>query len=137
MIPETQSRAWNAIRASGALGRVQMDVYTLICERPGITRNKIDATLAPGKANPPHSRRLAELEAMGLIFRRGELHGQAMCWPTQATEIVKPLPKLSPKKGVEKIAEILARIGAGQTVFADPRVDEIRKIVRQVEGRAA
>lgn len=68
-IPATQLEAYERLKASGALGRAQFAVYEYIAFHPGCTRNELDRALGEGRPNANFSRRLAELERMGLLCR--------------------------------------------------------------------
>lgn len=63
----TQEAAWNRIRPT--LAKSQAAVVGLLIERPSLTRNEIDRELGHGMVNAVFSRRLAELERMGVLSR--------------------------------------------------------------------
>lgn len=66
---QTSLDAYNEIRESGLLSRARWEVYDALFHQGPLTRNELDGLLAPGRANPPYSRRLTELEAQGVAFR--------------------------------------------------------------------
>lgn len=134
MIPPTQRDAYQAIIDSGSLNRMQVAVYRLLCESPGKTRDEIDHALAPGRPNAGYSRRLVELERMGVIQRVGvrvcTVTGRKkQAWfATKATE-AKALPRRVPaKRALNEIASILSDPGG---LIRDPRIDQIRRVLRE------
>lgn len=136
MIPATQSAAYAAIRASGALGRYQWETYDFITRHPGTTRNEIDHALAPGLPNPPFSRRLSELERAGVIHRLGTKDGKDRWYATTATTVDRAAMK-APKKSneaavIEKIREILQ--DRSSALFPDPRVTRIKLLLEETEA---
>ena len=69
---ENSRLAFEAIVTHGLLRRAHMAIYRFIYEHGPITRNKLDAALCPGKANPWPSRRLVEMERMKVLAVVGQ-----------------------------------------------------------------
>jgi hypothetical protein len=69
---ENSRLAFEAIVSHGLLRRAHMAIYRFIYEYGPITRNKLDAALCPGKANPWPSRRLVEMERMKVLAVVGQ-----------------------------------------------------------------
>jgi hypothetical protein len=69
---ENSRLAFEAIVAHGLLGRAHLAIYRFIYANGPITRNKLDAALCPGKANPWPSRRLVEMERMKVLAVVGQ-----------------------------------------------------------------
>lgn len=136
-IPATQLAAWDAIRASGDLGRYQWETYDYITRHPGVTRNAIDHALAPGQPNPPFSRRLVELERAGVIHRLGTKDGKDQWYATRA-EVVNRAA-MRPAKRSKGEGEVLKQIreiieDRSSALFPDPRVVRIRMLLDQAEA---
>lgn len=73
MALDTSREAYEQLLRSGTLNKVQRRVLDVLRSRPsGLTRNELDTIGDPGRPNAPLSRRLAELERMGLIVRVGQ-----------------------------------------------------------------
>jgi len=59
--------AFAELKASGLLSKRRLEVYEYLATHPGgTTRNELDAALGGGRPNPAHSRRLAELQRLGI-----------------------------------------------------------------------
>jgi hypothetical protein len=68
----TSLAAYNALQASGALSSIRWAVYDCLFRNGPMTRNELDVALkGPATVNPSYSRRLTELEAMGVAARFG------------------------------------------------------------------
>ena len=131
IVPATQLAAWEAIRDSGDLGRYQWETYDFIARNPGTTRNEIDHALAPGRPNPPYSRRLSELERAGVIHRLGTRDGRDRWYATQARTVNRGAIKAPAAK---RDRELLERIRAiledrSSALFPDPRVTRIKILI--------
>ena len=69
---ENSLAAFRALLADGSISDAKVTVAHALWQRPGgLTRNELDRLLSPGTINSRFSRRLTELERMGLIARRG------------------------------------------------------------------
>lgn len=75
---QTGIDAYEKIKRDGSLTRAQLEVYKCLHEAvpDGMTRNEIDARLSPGKPNAMYSRRLSEMERMGVVRR---MAGSRIC----------------------------------------------------------
>lgn len=71
MMRATSSEAYRIILESGLLSASRMAVYSHLYHEGALTRNEIDRNLAEGRPNPTYSRRLAEMERMGVLARVG------------------------------------------------------------------
>ena len=97
-VRRTQMDAYEALKETGALSRLQWETYHGLYRLGPLTRNELDTTLAPGKANPPFSRRLAELERFGVIHRALERPcrvTQRVCdaWDITDRKVLLPDPR--------------------------------------------
>jgi len=61
--------AYEEIRDSGLLSKRRWETYQALALYGPLTRNEVDAQLAPGQPNASFSRRLCELERLGVISR--------------------------------------------------------------------
>jgi hypothetical protein len=69
---DNSRRAYETIVENGLLSRAYLAIYTHVFNHGPVTRNKLDAALCPGKANPWPSRRLVEMERMGVLAVVGQ-----------------------------------------------------------------
>lgn len=141
IVPYTQLAAYEAIKSSGALGRMQWVVYDYLCTHMlGATRDEIDRDLAPGLPNPGYSRRLVELEGKGVAIRMGTklcevTHREKDRWyATSATSAVTPPPRnvRGYAHAVREIARVLKQDRGQLPLLTDPRISEIERIVQAV-----
>ena len=63
--------AYESIKRNGSLSAARFAAYEAIFQHGPVTRNELDRIIAPGAANPSYSRRLVELERLGVIERVG------------------------------------------------------------------
>lgn len=68
-IRATTLEAYRRMEDEGRLSKARWKVWKFLYHQPGCTRNEIDAGLANGRPNPAFSRRLSELERMGVVER--------------------------------------------------------------------
>lgn len=76
MTRKASAQAYAAIVASGWISRSRKAVYGWLYEHGPADRNAIDRALGQGQPNPTYSRRLVEMESMGIIARVGQTKGQ-------------------------------------------------------------
>lgn len=142
-IPATQQAAFDAIIASGRLGRAQQEVFTLLAARPlGLTRNELDRELGHGRPNASHSRRLAEMERRGVLSRgpaRTCLVTGHRCetwivtWQMPSAE--KSVQKPKPTRALQQLSELLHSPRA--RVFPDATLEAAISIVDGLVGQSA
>ena len=107
---ENSRRTYQAIVANGLLSRGYITIYSHIYQHGATTRNKLDAALCPGKANPWPSRRLVEMERMGVLTVVGQdTAGEHQCDLWDITERMpvklekKPSFRESMRAGLKEI----------------------------------
>lgn len=135
MTRQTSIAAYRKLVESGRLARSQRAVYRALYEAGPMTRNELDARLAPGRPNPPHSRRLVELERMGLV-RRVDVRpctvtgDSADAWDVTALEEPRKVPRRVPELPLlrSKLATIRSLLERGD-VFPDGTLAAIRRVV--------
>lgn len=69
---DNSRRAYETIVENGLLRRAYLIIYVHVFNHGPTTRNKLDASICPGKANPWPSRRLVEMERMGVLAVVGQ-----------------------------------------------------------------
>ena len=109
---QTGLAAYNYLRDNDVLSRLRWVVYDCLFHHGPMTRNELDAHLRGSSAiNPSYSRRLVELERMGMAKRthvRACGYTGHLCDAWEVTNRIEPLvPKKSTTKG-EKIAACYA-----------------------------
>ena len=103
---ENSRLAFEAIVAHGLLRRAHLAIYRFIYEHGPITRNKLDAALCPGKANPWPSRRLVEMERLKVLA----VVGQDETGPHRMDvwDVTERMPEDQPKR--EPLRETLRKL---------------------------
>lgn len=142
---ENSLAAFRALIADGSISEARLTVAHALWLHPdGMTANELDRHLAPGVINARFSRRLIELERMGLVARRPARECRVsgnrcdvwvyaphapvdrpavprMPTPDEAVWLASALRRPWPQDGME--ATLLAWLAAGA-----PRCAEARKI---------
>ena len=68
----TSLESYQTIMTTGLLARQKMEVYQAVAELGPITGSELDAALKrDDEMDPPYSRRLSELERLGVVQRAG------------------------------------------------------------------
>jgi hypothetical protein len=135
MTRETSAEAYAYLVSSGALARAQAAVYSALYLHGPLTRNELDRRLAgPGQPNPTFSRRLADMERMGVIRRVGvrpcAITGRnADAWDVTSQVVPAKLEKSKPLRVLFEQALQAIATGAG-----DPT--QIAAQALQAAGRA-
>jgi len=139
---DNSRRAYETIVENGLLGRGYLRVYTHIFNNGSTTRNKLDAALCPGKANPWPSRRLVEMERMGVLA----VVGQDESGPHRMDiwDVTCNLPVQLPKR-VSLKAQVRRELGAlegvlkellGERVLSDLRYGRLDEAVQRLRDLA-
>jgi hypothetical protein len=106
---QTSREAFERLRDSGALSSLRWAVYEALFHRGPMTRNELDAQLRSENAiNASYSRRLTELERMGLIKRvsiRACRFTGRNCETWDVTDCPVPLPIDKPASKLELARE--------------------------------
>ena len=130
---ENSRRTYHAIMANGLLSRGYFKIYNHIYEHGATTRNKLDGDPCPGKANPWPSRRLVEMERMGVLAVVGQDNtGEHQCDLWDITDRLpaklekKPSFKEAMRAGLGEIVTLLDALEAAE----DYRPDIFRNLVR-------
>ena len=135
---ENSRLTFEAIVAHGLLRRAHLAIYRFIYEHGPITRNKLDAALCPGKANPWPSRRLVEMERMKVLA----VVGQDETGPHRMDvwDVTERMPEDQPKR--ETLRETIRKIVLGleevvdsmdpMWVARDPRGRRLKSLVESM-----
>lgn len=139
---ENSRLAYLSIVNGGLLGRAYLAIYRYIYEHGPTTRNRLDSALCPGKSNPWPSRRLVEMERMGVLAVVGQDKTDgtpADLWDVTDRLPVKPPKRLSLRDRVRRaLKEIECELAApGPAIFEDPRIPKIRRLVELAEKEVA
>jgi hypothetical protein len=127
--------AYDRLLESGRIRGIRRDVLVYLHRHGPATRNELDAALAPGRPNPPHSRRIAELAAMDAIHVVGERDG-ADLWDVTEAESMAPAPKKRSSRELVKayleLRDLLT--GPRATVLPDATIEQARSIIAAQES---
>jgi len=108
----TSLEAYRRLRDSGTLSRLRWIVYDQLWHHGPLTRNELDAALrGPSTINASYSRRLTELEDMGLAARVGVrqcLFSGRNCEVWDVTDLDTPLPIEKPKAARDEVLFAIA-----------------------------
>ena len=145
MIRNENSRAaYAAIMASGKISASRKAVYRYLHEHGPATRNQIDRALGNGEPNPAYSRRLTELEAMGLIARVGTTGRTGRIgsdlWDVTECSEPKPIQKRRTRRqALESAFRIIKRLvhGSAADVFMPATIESIRKVVEATDAEVS
>lgn len=140
MSRQASAAAYAYLIESGRLSRARAEVYAHVYNRGPQTRNELDAALAPGQPNPTSSRRLADLERMGLMYRVRvrpcKITGRNSDeW--DVTDRVQPLEvpeKLTAREALKKVREIVSAPSA--RTFSDNTLDRIERVLDEATEAA-
>lgn len=140
---DNSRRAYETIVENGLLGRGYLLVYTHIFNHGPTTRNKLDAALCPGKANPWPSRRLVEMERMGVLAVVGQDESgphRMDIWDVTCNLPVDLPKRVSLKVKVKREVVVLEGVlkeFLGEKVFADPRYYRLDEVVQRLRELVA
>jgi hypothetical protein len=138
----TSAEALVAIIASDRISESKRAVYKYLFDRGPCTRNELDQALGEGSPNPTYSRRLTELEAMGLVARVGERRCMVTDFKADLWDVTDTLPsdrapaRRAPlKRRVETLlAAVKAEVqGPRAQVFPENVLTRVRELVDQFE----
>lgn len=107
----TTLAAYDAIRRNGLLSRSRFAVYECLLEHGPLTRNELDHRLSHGSVNPTYSRRLVELERLGVVQRVGTFRCSITGFECDAWDVTDSLPQASRptrRPSLRRIVEDLA-----------------------------
>jgi hypothetical protein len=121
MTRRTSVEAFLAIIASDRISESKKAVYKYLYEHGSATRNEIDQALGEGTPNPTYSRRLVELEAMGVVARVGERRCMVTDFKSDLWDVTDHLPGEPPvrKSPLKKRVDVL--LGALRAEVTSPR----------------
>ncbi len=130
----TRQHSLDAYRGLISSGKV-IGIRAVIClwlhEHGASTRNEIDAALGGGRPNPPHSRRLSEMRALGILHVVGERDGSDLWDVTEKVPSEPTLPKsvrrASPARVLAEISELLRSPKA--KVLPDATIDQALSVI--------
>lgn len=137
----TSAEAYAAIMANGRISECRKKVYRYLFESGPKTRNEIDQALGDGRPNPPYSRRLVEMESMGMLARVGtrKSPGGLAC---DLWDVTDQLPSSDPPKrsvqkttkarAFEKLSKLLT--GPRALVFPDATLRAAQAIIEGAQG---
>ena len=129
---ETSLEAYEAIKSSGRLGKLQLIVYTTIAQQGPLTIAEVHAALGEGYYYNSINPRVTELHQMGLIHesetRKCTVRGsEAIAWAI--TDRTAPLPltkKLPAKEECKRIKKLVNKL-IEENPHLSSRVKELRK----------
>lgn len=111
----TSVAAYQAIESSGMLSRAKWEVYKKLYESGPMTRNELDTALAPvGKVNPTFSRRLVELERLGVAQRVGTRKCSKTGFDCDAWDVTDRIPatgKVPSRVTYKSVVQALLKLG--------------------------
>jgi hypothetical protein len=112
----TSLGAYTLIKESGVLSRSRWDVYDCLFKHGPMTRNELDATLSRGGVNPTYSRRLVELERLGIAHRDGTKTCRITGFTCDAWDVSgeQPRAQIARTPSVRKIVRDLASMDPNQ-----------------------
>lgn len=95
MIRQTSVETYNAIKADGLLGRLQMDVYAAIFEHGPVTQNELHQYWFPGRQPRDIQPRVSELVKFGVVKEVGKrpckiTRRECLIWDVTDSLPVKP-----------------------------------------------
>lgn len=135
--------AYAAIMANGKISASRKAVYRYLFEHGAATRNQIDSALGNGQPNPGFSRRLTELEAMGVITRVGTT-GRAGRIGSDLWDVTANLPqpiqkRRSRRQALESAFSTIRRLvgSAAADVFVPATIETIRKVVAETDAEVS
>lgn len=136
MIRRTSAEAYRIIQESGLLSTSRWAVYSHLFRQGPLTRNEIDRNLAQGRPNPTYSRRLAEMERIGVLARVGERVCSVTGFRAEMWDVTDGLPqKLERRRGPSRavvqrlVAELCGEI-PDPVAFVDRWRDAVAGAVR-------
>lgn len=100
---DTSKEAYQQICANGLLQQRQLETYEILYRFGPLTRNEIDERgceeygVKGVRANPPWSRRLADMERMGVIRRVGQRSDPTTNFLADLWDVTSALPVPIPK----------------------------------------
>lgn len=144
--------AYTKIKQGGLLKKRQWEAYNAIYWYGPLTRNELDdicitkmSLKAPDTRNPPWSRRLAELERMGVIKRIGSRACNKTNFNSDEWEVTDQLPEKVPPKPRKPRANVL-RAALDELGIAEARLEHyynkpfgesVQKLVAWLSAMAA
>lgn len=146
MTRSTSVEALLAIIASDRISESKRAVYKYLYDHGPCTRNELDQALGEGHPNPTFSRRLTELEAMGVAVRVGVRRCLVTDCKADLWDVTNKLPsdrapaKRAPLK--TRLTTLLAAVKAEvhsprAQVFPDNALTRVRELVDQFEKEEA
>lgn len=135
----TSEQAYAAIVASGWISDCRKKVYAYLYREGPRSRNEIDRALSNGEPNPPYSRRLVEMERMGILARVGtrKSEGSPAC---DLWDVTDALPSKPQKRSVRRapLASVVAKLSSllnhpRANVFPDATLEAARAILDGAE----
>jgi hypothetical protein len=144
MTRQTSIDAYRTIVESGRLGESKCAVYRWLFEHGPATRNELDQALGHGNPNPTFSRRLTELEALGVVARVGQRRCLVTDYKSDLWDVTDKLPgqterKPSRRKRAEDLVRELSlevRKPAAK-VFPDSVLERVRTLIERWEKEDA
>lgn len=125
MIRQTSLDAYRTICDRDLLSTARLAVYRHLFDHGPLTRNELDHGLAAGRPNPTYSRRLAEMERIGVLQRAGTRICSITGFRSELWDVTDGLPQKQPKAKVGRrrletlLAEIRGEMESG-LVVQDP-----------------
>lgn len=139
---QTSLEAYQSLRDSGVLSNLRWAVYDALFHHGPMTRNELDARLkGQSTINASYSRRLTELESIGLAHRPETKlcpHTNRRCDAWDVTSLHRPVapPPAPPTKGTviaslkQLLREACAELESTGDLFAVAKAKSIRERLR-------
>ena len=143
-IRQTSAEAYRRIMESGRLSASKKAVYKYLFEHGPATRNELDQALGEGHPNPTFSRRLTELEAMGVVARVGQRRCLVTDFKSDLWDVTdRPPAALARKPPMRKRAmQLISAVRAEvhnprAEVFPANALERVRELVDRFEKEGA